>query len=767
MLGTMALGFAAPSAHAATPIPFTGSYSQNFDTLPLTGNVPATAPGPFDVPTEGGGTLPGWQYQGTKGNPRFIASDGSSNTGAVYSFGTTGASDRALGALASGSFIGRSGAIFRNDSTTTYSNFTISYNGEVWRSGGTGNANNVSFNYTLTDTLPADISGAGTGVPALNFTKTTTGSAGAVDGNAAANRAAISGSVPNISWAPGTYLVIRFDDVDDPGADDGLGVDDVALTASDTAVQTNPVASNPLAAPNTLEQGQQTLLSVKVTAGANPVSTGIAVVANLTAIGGSATQQFFDDGTNGDSSPNDGTFSYLATVGANTTPGATNIAVRVADAQNRTDNTFIALTVNPKTFPSTTLVISEFRTRGAGGAGDEFIEIHNLSNVNQVISGFKILYSSSTGSSPSQNGVVPANTYIPPGGYFLFAPTSGPLSATSNANVGGLADNGGFALATANGTIIDQVGLSTGTQLKEGTPLPAFPSDNDAANRSYERLAIGVNNTDTNNNSADFALTGANGNTGSNPQGLPVGNSAPRLNNATYSTSANVSYTQQLGASDADGDTLSYALASGALPPGLSLGGATGLLSGTPTQSGRFDFSVSVTDGRGGIVTAKFIIIVSAASDGIGPLITRSGVPTPVTRDALASSTLTGTIRDVAPNGVTPTGVRLMLFQIRRNSDGFSYSGPTDGFTSNTNRGYYPGTLGASSDGTTGGTRNFSRSLSWLPDATILVAGDYTFNVIGQDNAGNWSVEVVPLTIIAPNAADAPTPPNTQSAKFG
>ena len=248
---------------------------------------------------------------------------------------------------------------------------------------------------------------------------------------------------------------------------------------------------------------------------------------------------------------------------------------------------------------------------------------------------------------------------------------------------------------------------------------------------------------------------------------VQAANRAPTLNNATYSTSANVSYTQQLGASDADGDTLSYALASGALPPGLSLGGATGLLSGTPTQSGRFDFSVSVTDGRGGIVTAKFIIIVSAASDGIGPLITRSGVPTPVTRDALASSTLTGTIRDVAPNGVTPTGVRLMLFQIRRNSDGFSYSGPTDGFTSNTNRGYYPGTLGASSDGTTGGTRNFSRSLSWLPDATILVAGDYTFNVIGQDNAGNWSVEVVPLTIIAPSAADAPTPPNTQSAKFG
>ena len=242
-------------------------------------------------------------------------------------------------------------------------------------------------------------------------------------------------------------------------------------------------------------------------------------------------------------------------------------------------------------------------------------------------------------------------------------------------------------------------------------------------------------------------------------------NRAPTLNNATYSTSIGVAYSQQLNGQDADGDTLSYGLASGALPAGVTLS-SDGLLAGTPTQSGRFDFSAVLSDGNGGSITAKFILIVSAGADGIGPLIVRDALPATTTRDALAALTLRGTIRDVAPGAVTPSGVRLMLFQIRRDSDGFSYSGPTDGFTGNTNRGYYPGTLSASSDGTTAGTRNFSRALSWLPQ---LAPGAYTFNVIGQDVAGNWSVEVVPITIFAAGAgagADALPPHSAFSYGF-
>ena len=533
VLGTLAaVGLTAPAAQAVTPIGFTGSYSENFDTLPTTTPSPtvtATTTMPTDVPA-----LPGWQFQGLAGSPSFLAGTGSANSGAVYSFGVAGAgavTDRTLGALASGSVTGRYGAILRNDSAITYSNFTIDYTGEVWRSGGAGlsnnTANNVTFNYSLSATDPTNIAGTGTAVPALTFSRLTTAAAGAVDGNAAANRQAINGTVTGISWAPGTFLVIRFDDVNDPGTDDALGIDDLTLTASATAVQTNPVLSEPTANPDTVAQGNQTLLSVRVTPGANPTSSGITVVGDLSVIGGSATQPFFDDGTNGDAAADDDVYSYRATVATNATPGTPGIAVRVSDTQNRTDTTTINLTVTARTSPSTTLVISEFRAAGPGNANttsasDEFVEILNISNAPIDIAGYQLLYSPSTGSGPTPFTITYGpNTVIPAGGYFLFAPPGSSASANANASYSaGIAATGGIGIADAAGNVLDAVGQSTGTLLREGSPVTGSPN---TATQSYERNAFGANRQDTQNNAADFGINTA------NPMGLAVAAAAPTI----------------------------------------------------------------------------------------------------------------------------------------------------------------------------------------------------------------------------------------------
>jgi endonuclease G len=93
------------------------------------------------------------------------------------------------------------------------------------------------------------------------------------------------------------------------------------------------------------------LLTVTVSPATNPASTGITVAGDLSTIGGSSTQTFFDDGTNGDSTAGDNTFSYLAAVPANASSGGRSLTVSVTDAQARTASTAIVLTVRAAANP--------------------------------------------------------------------------------------------------------------------------------------------------------------------------------------------------------------------------------------------------------------------------------------------------------------------------------------------------------------------------------------------------------------------------------
>jgi hypothetical protein len=55
-----------------------------------------------------------------------------------------------------------------------------------------------------------------------------------------------------------------------------------------------------------------------------------------------------------------------------------------------------------------------------------------------------------------------------------------------------------------------------------------------------------------------------------------------------------------------------FAISSGTLPTGLSLGSSTGVISGTPTTAGTSTFNVQVTDASGYVATNTFQIIVSS-----------------------------------------------------------------------------------------------------------------------------------------------------------
>lgn len=210
------------------PISLTGSiYSQDFNTLANSGTTNALA-------------IPGWLLNETGGGARdnelYAADNGSSNTGDTYSYGTTSSTERALGSLQSGTLISTFGAFFINNTGSTVTSFNITYTGEQWRLGTASRTDQLDFQYSLDATNLT--TGAWTDINQLDFVSPFTTTVGALDGNAPGNKTLISFTVTGVAIPNGSTFLIRWNDFNASGSDDGLSVDDFSI-------ETNPVDVTP------------------------------------------------------------------------------------------------------------------------------------------------------------------------------------------------------------------------------------------------------------------------------------------------------------------------------------------------------------------------------------------------------------------------------------------------------------------------------------------------------------------------------------------
>jgi hypothetical protein len=332
-LAALAVCVLAPFAHGqCVSLTVMGSaYTQNFDTL---SNVAGSTTNTLTIPgwfmTESGG--------GARDNEQYAVDTGGSTTGDTYSYGAAGSTERALGQLRSGTLIPLFGACFTNNTGSTVNTLAVAYNGEEWRLGTAGRTDQMNFEYSLNATDL--VTGTWTNAAALNFVTPDTVTTGAKNGNAAADRTAISSSITGLSIPNGATFWIRWNDTDATGADDGLAVDDFSLTPQASAV---PLSSTGAASPSSVASGDTAQLTVTVTPANTPPSTGITVTGDLTSIGGSATQTFFDNGTNGDQTAGDNVFTYTTT--ATGSPGAKSIPISIGDAQARNATASISLNI--------------------------------------------------------------------------------------------------------------------------------------------------------------------------------------------------------------------------------------------------------------------------------------------------------------------------------------------------------------------------------------------------------------------------------------
>ncbi|MCU1251455.1 MAG: hypothetical protein JWQ49_4484 [Edaphobacter sp.] len=114
------------------------------------------------------------------------------------------------------------------------------------------------------------------------------------------------------------------------------------LAACAPSTTSAPPTVTGLAAPASAFTGDPILLTATVVPGTLPASTGIQVSGNLSTIGGSASQSFYDDGTHGDVTAGDNIFSFAGTT---STTGSFALPVTVTDSQLRSGSGSIALTV--------------------------------------------------------------------------------------------------------------------------------------------------------------------------------------------------------------------------------------------------------------------------------------------------------------------------------------------------------------------------------------------------------------------------------------
>ncbi|MFA6058512.1 MAG: hypothetical protein WC756_09950 [Taibaiella sp.] len=198
------------------------SYLQDFNTLDTTSTNSANLP-------------LGWQIfeYGTSSavNNEYKGNSGTSTMGDVYSYGSAGSMDRALGSLGTSGNKSFYGATFQNNTGLTITSIAVHYRGEQWRRG-TSSSDTLLFRYSYTANNIADTLSS-KWIVYNNLTLTTiytgTPTNTALDGNATGKYALIADTL-QVNILPGDSILIEWLDKDATGSDEGLAVDDLSLT---------------------------------------------------------------------------------------------------------------------------------------------------------------------------------------------------------------------------------------------------------------------------------------------------------------------------------------------------------------------------------------------------------------------------------------------------------------------------------------------------------------------------------------------------------
>jgi endonuclease I len=477
-------------------------YNQDFNTLEATATTTPSA----ILPT-------GWSIfeTGTSSlvDQKYKSDNGGLNSGDTYSYGITAITERSLGALQSGTNAPSFGVKFQNNSGAIITSVTISFTGEEWRLGVTGGRKDtLDFQYGINN---ADLgSGSWNNVDALDFTSpNTTGTVGALDGNAAANKTALSFTITSLNIAIGDFFYLKFVDRNIAGSDDGLGIDDLTVnftgaaptpcvtpTAQATGLSLTPTAnsiSGTFTAASPTPSNYLIVYSTSSTLASNPVD-GTTYTTGQT-IGGGTVVQYSSTNNFTINTLNSNTAYFVFIFSANSAGCTGGPKYLTTTPLTGTATTTGLPACTTPTAAATNLILSPTATSISGSftasaSANRYLVIRSISNtlsaspvngttyVAGAVFGGGTIVQYGTSTSFSSIGLTPVTTYY----YFVFAAngacTGEPfyLNTSLNGNTATLNNNATGYYNTANGLSCQTLKTalynitSTGTTVLSYTP---------------------------------------------------------------------------------------------------------------------------------------------------------------------------------------------------------------------------------------------------------------------------------------------------------
>jgi hypothetical protein len=281
---------------------------------------------------------------------------------------------------------------------------------------------------------------------------------------------------------------------------------DMVTFRGDALRSVGPAGTGEVNPPAVCSSGGPLTFTVTAQGGAGPVSTGITVAADLSALGLNSTQAFRDDGTNGDLFAGDGIYTYVAAIPDGQTPGPATITATISDAQGRSGTTTIPVTVgNCAANSNSRVVISQIFSSGGnvdlftGGFAPfdaDYVELYNRSATAVSLEGWSVQYASqgSAAGFADTGDRVPLRGSIRPGQRMLVrmsdpVPGFNPLPEPDFAqlpNFGGMGNTGGRVALVRSTTLLgtnyndasieDFVGYGSGAISFEGNGPAATAS---------------------------------------------------------------------------------------------------------------------------------------------------------------------------------------------------------------------------------------------------------------------------------------------------